>query len=224
MDCRAADGIVVVVVLLVILLMSALVAAVTSMTASELLIAANFRHSREASYAATAAAERALSELSTSDWASVLAGNTRSTFADGAPGGIRSLPNGDRIDLMRLLNLANCRKPTSCSDDEMNLVTAERPRGANNPRWQLFGYGSLAAANPAVVTDSPFYVVVMVADDASETDDNPLLDATPGDPGAGILALRAEAFGPRSTHKTVELTAGRTASGRVGVLSWRELR
>jgi hypothetical protein len=224
MDCRAADGIVVVVVLLVMLLMSALVAALTSMTASELLIAANFRHSREASYAAMAAAEQALSELSTSDWASVLAGNTRSTFADGAPVGIRLLPNGDRIDLTSLLNLANCRKPTPCSDAEMNLATAERPRGANNPRWQLFAYGRLTAANPAVVTDSAFYVVVMVADDASEIDDNPLVDATPGDPGGGMIALRAEAFGPRSTHKAVELTAGRTASGRVGVLSWRELR
>jgi hypothetical protein len=224
MDGRGADGIVVVVVLLVILLMSALVAALTSVAASEVLIAANFRHSREASYAATAAAERALSELSTSDWASVLAGNTRSTFADGAPVGTTMLPNGDRIDLTRLLNLANCRKPTSCSDGEMNLVTGERSRGANNPRWQLFAYGSLTAANLGVVSDSPFYVVVMVADDPSETDDNPLVDATSGDPGAGILALRAEAFGPRNTHKTVELTAGRTASGRVGVLSWRELR
>jgi hypothetical protein len=224
MECRGADGIVVVVVLLVILLMSALVAALTSVTASEALIAANFRHSEEGRYAATAAAELALSDLSTSDWASVLAGNTRSTFADGAPVGTRMLPNGDRIDLTRLLNLANCRKPTPCSDGEMTLVTAERPRGANNPRWQLFAYGSLTAANPGVVTDSLCYVVVMVGDDPSETDDNPLVDATPGDPGAGMLALHAEAFGPRSTHKTVELTAGRTGSGRVGVLSWRELR
>jgi hypothetical protein len=64
----------------------------------------------------------------------------------------------------------------------------------------------------------------MVGDDPSENDDNPLVDATPGGPGAGMLALRAEAFGPRSTHKAVELTAVRTASGRVGVVSWRELR
>jgi hypothetical protein len=224
MDYRRADGLVVVVVLLVILLMSALVAALTSVTASEVLIAANFRHSREASYAATAAAERALSDLSTSDWASVLAGSTLSTFADGPPVGTRTLPTGDGIDLTRLLNLANCRKPTSCSDDEMNLITAERPRGANNPRWQLFGYGRLTDINPGVVTDSQFYVVVMVGDDPSENDDNPLVDATPGGPGAGMLALRAEAFGPRSTHKAVELTAVRTASGRVGVVSWRELR
>src|SRR5262245_60259330 len=191
MDCRGTDGIVVVVVLLVILLMSALVAALTSVTASEMFVAANFRLGREASYAATAAAERALSDLSTPDWASVLAGNTRSTFVDGAPAGTRMLPNGDRIDLTRLLNLANCRKPTSCSVGEMNLTTAERPRGENNPRWQLFAYGSLSAANLGVVTDSPFYIVVMVGDDPSETDDNPLVDAPPGDPGAGILALRA---------------------------------
>jgi hypothetical protein len=224
MDCRRADGIVVIVVLLVILLMSALVAGLTSVTASEVLIAATFRRSREASYAATAAAERALSDLSTNDWAFVLTGNGRSTFVDGAPLGNRSLPNGDQVDLTVLLNLANCRKPTSCSADEMNLITAERPRGPNNPRWQLFAYGMLSDANPGILIDAPFYAVVMVGDDPSETDGNPLVDAAPGNPGAGMLALRAEAFGPRGAHKTVELTVGRTVSGRVSVLSWRELR
>jgi hypothetical protein len=64
----------------------------------------------------------------------------------------------------------------------------------------------------------------MVGDDSSETDDNPLVDAAPGNPGAGMLALHAEAFGPRRAHKTVELTVGRTVFGRVSVFSWRELR
>ena len=225
MDCHPADGVVIVVVLCVILLLSALVAALTSVTASELLIAANFRNNMEASYAAAAAADRALIDLaSMPDWGQALTGTTRSAFVDGAPSGTRMLPDGNVIDLSQVSNLANCRKPAQCSDGDMNLITVERPRGANNPRWQLFAYGPLANTKTGVLSDSSFYAIVLVGDDPSEIDDNPLVDATQGNPGAGMLALRSEAFGPRSAHKVVELTVGRTAAGRLRVLSWRQLR
>jgi hypothetical protein len=95
---------------------------------------------------------------------------------------------------------------------------------------------------------SPFYAVVMVGDDPSETDNNPLVDGsalcaagqTSGcNPGTGVLALRAEAFGPFGAHKIIEATVSRTVraisgdaqgynsgSGQPGVriLSWREMR
>jgi len=101
----------------------------------------------------------------------------------------------------------------------------------------------------------------MIADDPSECDDNPLVDGgavvscPPGvkaNPGAGVLAVRAEAFGPFGAHRAVELTisrvvqAGRpelmppetTAENRgntaayavrpgqagIRILSWREVR
>ena len=61
------------------------------------------------------------------------------------------------------------------------------------------------------------------ADDPAETDNNPVLDAAPGNPGAGILFLRSEAFGPRQAHKAVELTVMH-GDGAMRVLSWREVR
>src|SRR6185295_7455772 len=58
--------------------------------------------------------------------------------------------------------------------------------------------------------DSAFYVVLMVADDPSEDDGLPLQDGLlEGNPGQGVIALRAEAFGPRGAHKTIEATISR---------------
>jgi PilX N-terminal len=222
---RGADGFVLVVALLVLVLTSALVTALVSVTASETLIAANFRQSQEALHAADAGAERALGDLAAAtDWDQVLGGAVQSTFADGAPFGTRGTPGGAQVDLTEVENVANCRKPTACSGAEMDLSTVERPWGPNNPRWQLYAYGRLEDVVPGVVIDSPYYVIVLVADDPSETDGNPLLDALPEKPGTGVLVLRAEAFGPRATHKIVELTISRTSHGSVRVVSWRELR
>src|SRR4029077_16732021 len=56
-----------------------------------------------------------------------------------------------------------------------------------------------------------YYAVVMVADDPSENDGNPLQDGvSQTNPGMGVIAMRAEAFGPRGAHKIVELTVART--------------
>jgi hypothetical protein len=74
---------------------------------------------------------------------------------------------------------------------------------------------------------------VLVGDDPSENDGDPLRDGqTPGNPGAGVIVVRAEAFGPFNVHKVVELTmadpAGRApnapAAGHTGarIVSWRE--
>jgi hypothetical protein len=73
------------------------------------------------------------------------------------------------------------------------------------------------------VIDSPYYVVVMVGDDPAEIDNDPLHDGVAGSPGAGVFALRSEAFGPGSAHKVVELTFARGGAA-VRLLSWRELR
>ena len=67
----------------------------------------------------------------------------------------------------------------------------------------------------------------MVADDPSENDNDPLQDGRSAtNPGAGVLTLRAEAFGPRGTRQVVELTAARPGVGEAGVrvLSWRLIR
>ena len=60
----------------------------------------------------------------------------------------------------------------------MNTSTAERPWGTNNPRWRLYAYGPVHDFLPTGTINSPFYVVVWVADDPSETDANPALDGS----------------------------------------------
>ena len=211
--------------MMVMLLMSALGAALILITSSETMIAANFRNSQEALYAADAAADHVLAEVvAVADWDQLLNGSIQSTFVDGPPHGTRMV-NGAPVDLSQLVTLANCRKTTRCSSAEMDAVTAERPWGANNPRWQLYAYGEVKNAVPDATVDSPYYVVVLVGDDPSETDNDPSNDGGgPNNAGADVLLLRAQAFGPRSAHETIEMAIARTAGGRVRLLSWREIR
>jgi hypothetical protein len=246
-------GLVLILAMMALLLMSALGAAVILTTSSESVIAGNYRNSIEALYAADAIAERAVAELGgISDWDAVLNELVRSSIVDGLPGGLRALPAGGTLDLTRVLSLANCGKITTCSaGDIVGNATGNRPWGADNPVWRLFTYGPLGEVLPT--GGSPFYVLAMVADDPSERDGDPARDGSgEGNPGAGIISVRAEAFGPRGTHKIIELTVGRSSEGqdrqegqegqegqngqngqegqvgnrmtRARVLSWREIR
>ena len=209
--------------LMVMLLVSALGAVLILVTSSETMIAANFRNSLGALYAADAAAEQALAELAmVADWDQLLNGSVRSEFVDGSPAGTR-LVNGTPVDFSQVVALARCHKTTTCSEAEMDAVSAGRPWGANNPRWQLYAYGELG--NAAAGVESPYYVLVLIGDDPSESDNDPLDDGGgPDNPGAGVLLLRAQAFGPRNAHKTIEIAIARTGGSRVRLLSWRELR
>jgi hypothetical protein len=236
-----------IVALMAMLFMSAIGTALVLTTSVDSKITRNFRISTEAFYAADAVLDRAVDDLrAIHDWSMVLSGAARSAFVDGSPAGTRALADGRRIDLGALVNLANCRKAATCSDAEMDDATVDRPWAANNPRWQLFAWGRLDAIAAEGAVSSPFYVVVMAADDPSENDGDPLHDgralcaqgqATECNPGTGTLVLRAEAFGPFGAHKILELTISRTdltgseedyndGSGQVGVriLSWREVR
>ena len=233
MDIRREHGMALLVAMMAMLLMTALGAALVLTTSSEAIIAGNFRNSIEGLYAAEAVLERSLDDLQTlPGWNPVLDGLLQSAFVDGAPGGSRTLSDGSAIDLGQAINMANCRKITACSTTDLDALTADRPWGANNPRWRLYAYGRLSDMLPAGAINSPYYVMVMVGDDASENDDNPLLDGIgPGNPGAGILVLRAEAFGPRGAHTAIELTVARidaaeleSARAGVRVLSWRAVR
>jgi hypothetical protein len=215
---RTDGGVALVVVLMAMLLMTALGTALVMTTSAETMIAANYRSAQQGAYAADAGLRRALVDLQPlRDWTPVLSGASRSTFTDGAPSGTRTLPGGWNVDLNLVLNLANCAKTTACSSADMDRVAADRPWGAGNPRWQLYAYGRLAnlwppgalgAQAPAGAIDSPFFVVVLVAD-----------------AGDGFLALRAEAFGPRGAHHRVDATVARDAlTAELHVLSWRQIR
>jgi hypothetical protein len=233
------QGVAVIMAIMATTLMLTLGGALILLSSSETAIAANFRAAHEATYAADAAVERAIADLRhQTDWTAVLAGDVRSSFADGLPSGTRTLADGSTIDLDRLTNLANCQKISVCADADIATVTSDRPWGANNPRWALFAYGPLAnMLGPATVRSS-FYMLAFVGDDPSENDGNPAADGltvggTPN-PGNGIVVIRAEAFGPRNAHKVVEATIGRLTipppdpggqpSTELRVLSWRDVR
>jgi len=206
------DGMALIIALMAMLMMTALGMALVLTTSLETMIAGNFRNSSEGLYAADAVVERAMDDLlAVPDWNTLLDGSVQSAFIDGLPSGARTLPNGSLIDLSQIIGLANCEKTTICSTADMNAVTTERPWGANNPRWQLYAYGNLDDMVPTGTINSQFYVVVLVGDDPSETDNDPTKDGVSQDnPGTGVLELRAEAFGPRGAHKVIELTIART--------------
>jgi hypothetical protein len=216
-------GAALVVALLAMVVMVTIGSALMLTAATESKITRNFRNSTAAFYAADAVLERAVDELrGVADWNQLLAGNIRSAFADGEPSGRRVLADGKTIDLGGIRNDLNCRNAGGCSGAALDAITAERPWGANNPRWQPFAWGYLNGLLQSSAADASFYVVVFVADDPSECDDNPLVDGgavvscpagSKENPGEGVLSVRAEAFGPFGTHRVVELTVSRAQNG-----------
>jgi hypothetical protein len=210
-----------VVVLLALLLLSAVGASMVVLSTADTLAAANQRDAREVLYAAESAVELAADELvRLADWNAVLSGTTRSARVDGPPSGARELPDGRSVLLEELPNLAACGRPTDCSAAQLAVATDDRPWGANNPRWRLYAHRLEAAVAPAL----PVYTVVLVGDDPMEQDDNPERDGAPGSPGAEVLVLRADAFGPSGSRRTVQAVVERVRapSGAVAprFLTW----
>ena len=209
-------GAALIVALMSLLLLTALGLALVLTTSTETMIAGNFGTAQEGLYAADAGVERAMQDLLTvPDWNTILAGATTSAFIDGGAAGERNLPGGGTVDLTQIVNMANCGKLTSCSASEMDAVTRERPWGLNNPRWQLYAYGGMNDMIPTGTVNSPFYVVVLVADDPADAPPTapgvpPVLDNDPAKDSNGVLTMRAEAFGPGHSHKVIEVTVART--------------
>lgn len=202
-----------------LLIMSAAGLALILATSTETMIARNFSEGTAAMYAAEAVAVKGLADLALeSNWTEVVGGSVRASFFDGSGAGMKTLSDRSTIDLTAIVNAWNCGKPTTCSDADMDRVSAERPWGDNNPRWRVYACGSLA---DLALSASPFYVVLLVADDALETDGNPLVDGA--GPGHDVLLLRGEAFGPGGTHSVVELTVARAEDASVRVVKWRPI-
>ena len=213
---RLADdrGLALVIALLAIALLMALGLAVVLTTMTEDRIAAAYRDGVEALYAADAAVERALQDLpAAGGWNSIFDGTATSTFVDGPPGGRRALPGGGALDLTRETNILRCGK-AECGADDLTAVTAERPWGFNNPRWQLYAYGPLSRLLPAGAIDSGLYIVAWIADDPAENDDDPLVDGVGMvNPGKGMAVMRAHAYGPSGVRRVVEVTVVENKNG-----------
>jgi hypothetical protein len=216
-----------VIVLLATTLLLAVTTAAVLLASSDALAASRQRDARIALSAAEAAIERAASDLiDTSDWNLVLSGAVTSSRVDGSAAASHIPFGGQALTPDQVANLATCGTIGACSTSSCSAVTAERPWGPNNPRWRPYAYGPVDAASPG---QAATYVVVLVGDDPSENDGDSERDGvSPGNPGAGIILLRAEAFGPSDTRRVVEAAIARvtTASGIAlpRVLSWNEVR
>jgi hypothetical protein len=224
-DSRAGSALVA--VLLGAAFLSALATAALLLTTSDTLAAARQRDARIALYAAEAALERAASELvRVPDWDPVLSGTLLSVHVDGPASAARVVPGGETITPEQVANLATCGTAATCSTAACAAVTEDRPWGANNPRWRPYAYGAIDTSTPG---QAATFVVVLVGDDPSENDGDPGRDGmAPDNPGAGIVLLRAEAFGPGGSRRSVEAAIARVivAPGVAAprVLSWREAR
>jgi hypothetical protein len=200
------QGAALIIALLAMMLLTALGAAVVMVSNTETHIAANYRNSQEALYAADAAVERIVQDLLLIPrWNDILNGTAQSSFVDGASSLVKTLPGGGTI------KLDSATAQLQNETDKLNLW------GANNPKWQLFAWGPLRDMLPNDQIDSPMYVAVWVADDPADgadgvngaVDGNPLLDTN------GTLTLHAEAIGPSGTRKVVEVTVARTSSTEI---------
>lgn len=228
----AQRGIALILVILVTSFLSAIGLGLALIVAMDRLATGNLRGSVALLYAADAAIELATRDLAhVADWSLALSGAVRSPFADGEPSGVRAIPGGGGIDLTAATNQLNCGRDSECTVEQMESNTRERPWGANNARWRLFAYGPVGNivhfARP-----SPCYLAVWLADDAREDDEDPLSDAEQDAPGHGVLRVRAAAYGPLETRRTIEAEvvrgclAGNGAGCAMGirVQSWQEVR
>jgi len=214
------EGLAMLVAMMAVLIMTAFGTALILSSSSDTTIAGHFTAALEGGYAADAMLARGLDDLlGMDDWNPVVAGLLQSHWVDGPPTGARTLADGSSIDLSQVVNMAHCQRATACSPADIVEATSDRPWGANNPEWKLYAYGPLPAVLAGAAVDSRFYVLLLVGQG----------------PAPNLLAVRAEAFGPRGAHAIVEATAGRTsnADGKdyngppvdaVKLLSWREVR
>ena len=202
--------------LMAMLLLSALGLALMLTTTTETKIAGNFTGSKEAMYAADAAIERAVQDvLTVADWNAMLDGSARSAFVDGPPSGNRTI-GSLTFDIGHATNLMNCGKTAGCSESDMDLLSDERQWGENNPRWQLFAYGPVNDMIPTGTLNSPLYVIVWVADDPSENDNDPTKDGNLStNPGLGVITLRAAAYGANGISRVIDVTLARTDSTEI---------
>lgn len=220
---RGERGSALVMVLLCATLFLVLGGALVIVGSTESVISATFREGAVALAAADAALARVASDLASAlDLNALLGGFVSSTFADGSAVSPRTLPDGTLLDLGAATNVQRCGE-TTCTDAQMDAVTAERPWGVNNARWQLYGSGWLRDLAPG--TEAPrVYIVIWIGDDPLETDGDPLSDdGSPTSPGHQTVLLRAVAYAGYSVRRQIEVAA-RREDGAVRFISWREVR
>jgi hypothetical protein len=195
-------GFAVIVALLVTLALSAIGVGLLTMVDTERVIARNHREAAEVLEAAAAAGEAAFAEISAAaSWHHVLAGLTLSAYRDGTL--------SPRLLSNETLDVAGETAALQTASD------ARARRGLDNPRWRLFLHSPLAAVTRTSAARE--YVMAWVADDVSETDNDPETDTN------GVVVIRARAVARLGVSRTVEASLVRQ-DGRARLLSWREVQ
>ena len=220
-DCGSAIVVVVMAMFLLVALGSALV--VTA--ATEARISARFGASAAALSAAEAALAIAVADLAIrADFDAALSGLVTSAFTDGPPAGVRTVA-GSEIDLSRITNELRCGRDAVCTDADIAAVSAQRPWGADNPRWQTFAWGRLSTLTPRAGGANDMYLVAWVGDDPAEIDGDPQRDGVPAaNAGRGIVMVIAHAYGAGGLRRAIEATITRARPADTAVVSWREIR
>jgi hypothetical protein len=200
-----AEGSALIVALLIALMVGAIGASLVTLTTTETLISASYRHTHEASYGAEAAFERTVHDLATlADWSLALKLPPEDVTASSLP----RAPDGRTLDLGSLT--ARLQRDSDARDSERF--------GADSPRWRLYAHARLDDFVPPPPLAMPIYVVVWVADDGWDGDGNPETDAN------NTVVIRAEAFGSSGARRAVEGAVSRSADGGLRLRTWREVR
>ena len=215
---RGERGVALLAALVVMAIVGAMGLGLALTTSLEPLAAANYQAHRAARLAAEAGVAVAIHELAgMADWNLVLAGQAGSAVLEQGDFEV-DLPDGTRAGLEELTARATCGRPGACSEGQRVAFSAARPWGPNNPRWRIFGHGRLDRLVPQGAGLPPIVVVVWVADDPADADGDPSSDSGVGPagewrPGGCVVAVRAEAFGPRFARRALLATVARPAPG-----------
>jgi hypothetical protein len=216
--CATDRGVALLAALVVMAIVAAMGIGLALTTSLEPAAAANHEASHAARLAAEAGVSVAAHQLAgMADWNPALTGLVAPAVLEQGPLEV-DLPDGTRASLDELTARATCGRPGPCSDADRSAITLARPWGTNNPMWQVFGHARLDLLVPGGDGLPPVVVVVWVADDPAELDGDPMADSGVGPageprPGGCIVAVRAEAFGPRFSHCALLATVTRRDPG-----------
>lgn len=196
-------GAALVVALALLFALTGLTALVVPLVSLETQIVANHVRAARMQYAAEAALERAIQDLGAiPDWDLVLSGARVSPMR--GVGTVVALADGSRLDLQLLTNTPS-------------IVGPGTPADPRDRRWRLFLRAPFAELAGSPRGDMRV-VVVWVADDAGDGDENIVADANE------MLLLHAACLGPHLAQRAVRALVRRREGGWVEAVSWEILR
>ncbi|HEX5475754.1 MAG TPA: pilus assembly PilX N-terminal domain-containing protein [Vicinamibacterales bacterium] len=203
------EGVALIVALMATMLLTALGMTLMLLSNTETQVSANYRNSQEALYAADAGVERIVQDLlEIPRWDDILAAGTGASECAGTSSSFVDTTCGATVT--GTIPFSNQTVNLIKATDNLNTaITNLNLWGTDNPTFRLFAYGSLQSMLPNNVLDTPMYVAVWIADDPADGDGNPLVDTN------GTLTLHAEAYGPKGTHKVIEVTVAKTSSTEI---------